>query len=110
LSEMQQAGFQPKATAMVLNEGRVDTSRDPDREFALLRRHPVYRAAIERGAAEIWMPRLYAAQHIEARRIGYRQAADGTGSAPLNIFDRSRVHRWLAAMDAAFAPVESWMP
>jgi hypothetical protein len=110
LSEMQQAGFQPKATALVLNEGRVDTSRDPDREFALLRRHPVYRAAIEQGAVEIWMPRLYAAQHIEARRITYRQAAEGTGSTPLNIFDRSRVHRWLTVMDKAFAPIESWMP
>jgi len=110
LSEMQQAGFQPKATVLVLNEGRVDTSRDPDREFALLRRHPVYRAAIEQGALEIWMPRLYAAQHIEARRITYRQAADGTGDAPLSIFDRSRVHRWLGAMDAAFAPIQSWMP
>jgi len=110
LSEMQEAGFQPKATALVLNEGRVDTSRDVAREFALLRRHPVYRAAIERGAVEVWMPRLYAAQHIEARRISYRQAVDGAGTPPLGIFDRSRVHRWLAAMDTAFAPIASWMP
>jgi hypothetical protein len=110
LSEMQEAGFQPKATALVLNEGRVDTSRDPAREFALLRRHPVYRAAIENGAVEVWMPRLYAAQQIEARRITYRQAAAGTGTAPLGVFDRSRVHRWLATMDTAFAPIASWMP
>jgi hypothetical protein len=110
LSEMQEAGFQPKATALVLNEGRVDTSRDPAREFALLRRHPVYRTAVENGAVEIWLPRLFAAQHIEARRITYRQAADGAGTPPLGVFDRSRVHRWLAAMDAAFAPVASWMP
>jgi hypothetical protein len=110
LSEMQAAGFQPQATALVLNEGRVDTSREPAREFALLRRHPVYRAAIERGATEIWMPRLYAAQQIEARRIAYRQAADGAGTPPLGVFDRSRVHRWLAAMDTAFAPIASWMP
>jgi hypothetical protein len=110
LSEMQDAGFQPKATALVLNEGRVDTSRDPAREFGLLRRHPVYRAAIERGAVEVWMPRLYAAQHIEARRITYRQAVDGAGTPPLGIFDRSRVHRWLAAMDTAIAPIASWMP
>jgi hypothetical protein len=110
LSEMQAAGFQPQATALVLNEGRVDTSREPAREFALLRRHPVYRAAIERGATEIWMPRLYAAQQIEARRITYRQAADGAGTPPLGVFDRSRVHRWLAAMDTAFAPIASWMP
>ena len=110
LSEMQAAGFQPQATALVLNEGRVDTSREPVREFALLRRHPVYRAAIERGATEIWMPRLYAAQQIEARRITYRQAADGAGTPPLGVFDRSRVHRWLAAMDTAFAPIASWMP
>jgi hypothetical protein len=110
LSEMQAAGFLPKATALVLNEGRVDTSREPGREFALLRRHPVYRAAIDHGAIEVWMPRLYAAQQIEARRITYRQAADGAGTPPLGVFDRSRVHRWLAAMNTAFAPVASWMP
>jgi len=86
---------------------RIDLT---SREFALLRRHPVYRAAIERGATEIWMPRLYAAQQIEARRITYRQAADGAGTPPLGVFDRSRVHRWLAAMDTAFAPIASWMP
>ena len=110
LSEMQGAGFEPKAPALVLNEGRVDTSRDPAREFALLRRHPVYRTAIDNGAVEVWMPRLYAAQHIEARRITYRQAADGVGAPPLGIFDRSRVHRWLSAMDEAFSPIASWMP
>jgi hypothetical protein len=110
LSEMQAAGFQPPATALVLNEGRVDTSREPAREFALLRRHPVYRAAIERDAVEVWMPRLYAAQQIEARRLTYRQAADGAGTPPLSVFDRSRVHRWLAAMDAAFAPIAGWLP
>jgi len=110
LSEMQAAGFQPPATALVLNEGRVDTSREPIREFALLRRHPAYRAAIERGAVEVWMPRLYAAQQIEARRITYRQAADGAGTPPLGVFDRSRVHRWLTTMDAAFAPIASWLP
>jgi GTPase SAR1 family protein len=110
LSDMQEAGFQPKATALVLNEGRVDTSRDPAREFALLRRHPVYQTAIKNGAVEIWMPRLYAAQHVEARRITYRQAADGGGTPPLGVFDRSRVHRWLVAMDAAFTPIARWMP
>jgi hypothetical protein len=110
LSEMQEAGFQPKATALILNEGRVDTSRDPAREFALLRRHPVYRTAIENGAVEVWMPRLYAAQQIEARRITYRQAAEGAGTPPIGAFDRSRVHRWLTAMDTAFMPITSWMP
>ena len=40
LSEMQAAGFQPEATALVLNEGRVDTSREPVREFAPPPRQP----------------------------------------------------------------------
>jgi len=110
LSEMQGAGFQPKATALILNEGRVDTSRDPAREFALLRRHPVYQTAIENGAVEVWMPRLYAAQQIEARRITYRQAAEGAGTPAIGVFDRSRIHRWLTAMDTAFAPIASWIP
>lgn len=53
LSEMQAAGFQPPATTLVLNEGWVDTSREPTREFATPRHYPAYRAAIERGAVEI---------------------------------------------------------
>ena len=77
LAAMEQTGFKPKATALILNEGRADSTRDRDQEFAQLRKHSTYRAAISRGAVEIWMPRLYAAKAIEDRRLLFHQAMTG---------------------------------
>lgn len=115
LAIMQKAGFQPKATALVLNLGRSDPTRDPEQEFRQLRRQPAYRAALEAGAVEIWMPRLYAAKAIEDRRLGFQQAVNGEApagrpGAALGPFDRSRVRHWLMAMDEAFSPIRSWLP
>ena len=97
-------------TALVLNEKRVDTSHDPAREFALLRRHPVYRTAIENGAVEVWMPRASTPRSTSSPPHHLSAGSRSSRTAPLGVFDRSRVHRWLAAMDTAFAPIASWMP
>ncbi|MBS0641392.1 MAG: hypothetical protein JSS43_16090 [Proteobacteria bacterium] len=113
LALMQQAGFRPEATALMLNLGRADLTRDPELEFRQLRRQPAYRAALDAGAVEIWMPRLYAAKPIEDRRITFQQALTGQmpdGRPGLGPFDRSRLHHWLKAMDEAFAGVTSWLP
>jgi hypothetical protein len=115
LLALEKAGFQPKATALILNEGRADTTRDREQQFAQIRRHSIYRAALARGAMEIWMPRLHAAKPIEDRRISFAHAVAGTmpegrSDPGLGIFDRSRTHRWLTAMDEAFAPIASWLP
>lgn len=115
LAIMQRAGFQPQTTALILNLGRSDPTRDPDQEFRQLRRQPAYRAAVDAGAVEIWMPRLYAAKAIEDRRIGFQQAVSGQQpasrpSAALGPFDRSRTQHWLQAMEKAFAPIRSWLP
>ncbi len=110
---LQRAGFQPKATALILNLGRSDPTRDPEQEFKQLRRQPAYRAAIDAGAVEIWMPRLYAAKAIEDRRISFQQGVTGLmpdGRMGLGPFDRSRTHHWLAAMESAFKPISSWLP
>jgi hypothetical protein len=113
LAAMAQAGFRPKATALILNEGRADSTRAPLQEFGQIRRHSIYKSAIAQGAIEIWMPRLYAAKAIEDRRIGFRQAVSGEmpeGGLGLGAFDRSRTRHWLAAMEDAFAPIASWLP
>jgi hypothetical protein len=114
LKAAEDMGFRPRATALVLNEGRAET---PDRErwFGAIRRHSVYRAAIDRGAVEIWMPKLTVAKKIEDRRLRYQDARDGIVPegrkvAPLGILDRASVRTWLARMDAAFAPIASWIP
>jgi hypothetical protein len=112
LDAMEQAGFKPQATALVLNLGSLDEGRDPTTEFAQLRRNSVYRAAIARGAVEIWMPRHFSAKAIEDRRMSLFRAADNEGGAAtgLGIFDRSRAWHWLPAMETAFAPIASWLP
>jgi len=113
LAAMTKVGFRPKATALILNEGRADSTRAPLQEFGQIRRHSVYKSAIAQGAVEIWMPRLYAATAIEDRRSGFRQAVNGEtpqGSLGLGPFDRSRTRHWLAAMEEAFAPIASWLP
>jgi hypothetical protein len=113
LAAMAQAGFRPKATALILNEGRADSTRAPLQEFAQIRRHSVYKSALAQGAVEVWMPRLYAAKAIEDRRIGFRQAVNGAtpeGGLGLGPFDRSRTRHWLASMEDAFTPIASWLP
>lgn len=115
LAIMQRTEFQPKATALILNLGRADPTREPEQEFRQLRRQPAYRAALDAGAVEIWMPRLFAAKAIEDRRIGFQQAMtglmpDGRPGAGLGPFDRSRTHHWWKAMDEAFTPILSWLP
>ena len=90
-----------------------------DREdaFARVTRHSAYRAAVARGAVEVWMPRLDAtvAQELEAKRLGFTQARDavspeGRKIMPLGPFDRARVRAWLDAMNTEMAPILSWLP
>jgi hypothetical protein len=113
IAAMAQAGFRPKAAALILNEGRTDSTRAPLQEFGQIRRHSVYKSAIAQGAVEVWMPRLYAAKAIEDRRISFRQAVNGEmpdSGLGLGPFDRSRTRHWLAAMEEAFTPIASWLP
>ena len=75
------------------------------------------RAAVERGAVPIWMPRLDAgvAAEIEGKRLRFGQARDGQAPADqpgaiLGPFDRSRVRKWMADMAASLVPIRSWIP
>jgi hypothetical protein len=115
LASLEQAGFQPRATALVMNEGRADPTMSREAVFARTMQHSAFRAAIERGAVALWMPRLIPAKEVEDRRITFAQARDaiapsGRRVTPLGPFDRSRVREWLGRMDAEFAPVSSWLP
>lgn len=116
LGKMEQAGFQPAATGIVCNLGRATSDRPEAaiREFAAVRRHSVYRAAIDRGAVEVLMPRHYAAQVIEVRSpLGLFQAADKDAQVsgrPMTAFDVSKSLSWLKAMEIEMAPISSWLP
>lgn len=117
LEMLENLGFKPNATALVLNEGRVDSTLSRDEAFARIIRHSAFRAAIGRGAIPIWMPRLEpeVAQEIEGKRLQFGQARDGqvpdgAKFAPIGGFERSMVKRWLERMDQEFAPIRTWLP
>jgi len=117
LDALEQAGFQPPATAIVLNEGRVDSTMSREEAFARVLRHSAFARTVERGATVLWMPRLEpeVAAEIEGKRLTFGQARDGlvptdAKFTPIGGFKRSMVRRWLDAMEHEFSPVASWMP
>ena len=113
LATLEAAGFRPAATAMVLNEGLIETSAPREDAFARILRHSAFREAAARGAVPIWMPRLLPAGEIEARRVLFSQAAvgatrEGRKQTPLGPFDQGRTRSWLEAMRSELAPIASW--
>jgi hypothetical protein len=74
---LEAAGFQPTATAIVLNEGLIEVPLPRDQAFARLTRHSAFKGAIVRGAVPLWMARLLPAAEVEARRIQFTAARDG---------------------------------
>lgn len=103
-------GFNPNARAIVLNEGVAPLGTSREQAFARVVATDVYKAQITSGTIPLWMPRLFAADAIEARTASFAAARDGKTNPPLGIFDRSRVNTWLRRMDEQFAGVNSWMP
>ncbi len=103
-------GFKPRARAFVLNEGVAPPGQSRDQAFGRVTSSNVYRDETTDGALTLWMPRLHAAEAVEARTASFVAARDGQTEPPLGVFNRSRVGHWLKAMDEQFAGVKSWMP
>lgn len=118
LASFEAMGFRPEATALVLNAGLADPMTDREDAFARVLRHSAFRAAVDRGATMVWMPRLNPddlVREIEAKRVSFVQARDAISPAarkvaPLGGFDRSKVRSWLREMAIEMAPIESWLP
>jgi hypothetical protein len=114
IATMEERGFQPEATAIVMNEAGVDPGLTREQAFARIHKHRVFRTAVERGAVPVWMPRLLVADAIEARRLHFLPTRDGAlgrdGTPALGAFDRARLRSWLTAMDEQFAGVRTWLP
>ncbi len=116
LKGLEQRGYRPRATALILNLAKAT---DPS-VFDPVRRHPVYRAALDRGAVELWMPALEPqslALTIERNRLHFRQARDGDvpegrPQPDISAIERAMVREWMDRMAAEFASVEEkgWMP
>lgn len=117
LATFEAQGFQPRATALVLNEGLTDPTMAREDAFARVMRHSSFKAAVARGAVVLWMPRLEpsVAAEVEAKRLHFGAARDGVlptsrKVAPLGVFDRSRVRAWMNGMDTMLAPIQAWLP
>lgn len=113
LMTFEERGFRPKATALILNLAKAKTPA----AFDAVRRHPAYKAALDRGAVELWMPALEedVALRIERARVHFRQARDGeapAGRKPavLSPLERYRVREFLERMRAEFQIIDNWMP
>lgn len=114
---MKSAGFQPEATVLLLNEGRAESPTPPEVAFARATRHDGFRDAVARGAIVARMPVLDGdvMREIERQRLDFGAARDGrrAGGAtfqPMGSLGRDMVGRWLERMEAAFAPIGTWLP
>ena len=117
LDTLESAGFQPRATVLMFNEGRVDSAMSRDEAFTRVLRHSSVRNALARGAVPLWMPRLEpeVMQEIEGKRLQFVQARDGqvpsgASFAPIGGFERAMVARWMERMETVHAAIPTWLP
>jgi hypothetical protein len=104
LATSEEMGFQPRATAIVLNE--VYARGGQRYRFDEVTSHPVYQAAVERGAEPIWMPALIEEVARYCARDG-RRFLDLPRSKP---FFAQALKNWLGAMSVEFSPIATWWP
>jgi RecA/RadA recombinase len=113
IAKLDSLGFRPKATALILNLARADKPT----AFDALRRHPTYRSAMDRGAVELWMPKLNeeVSGRVERAKVLFRQAMngeapDGRKPADLTAMERSTVREFHERMRSEFKVIDNWMP
>ena len=102
-------GFAPKAQALVLNEVAIDAGTTRAEAFGRLTKLPGF-IDLAKTSVPVWMPRLFAAEAIEARQCRFFDARDGKVTPPLGLFDGARLRTWLDAMDRRLAGISSWIP
>ena len=115
LGELERDGLiAPERTALILNEALVPPHLSTASAFEeSVRTQPVLRAALERGAQLLVMPRLAPMGEIERRRIGFAAAAEGrTGRdlPPLGPVKSHLTRLWLEQMEAVVTPIAMWLP
>jgi hypothetical protein len=115
LKTFERSGFRPRATALILNLGKADSPSS----FDDIRGQPEYKAALDRGAVELWLPPLKQsiALAVEKATVSFAQARDGEapeGKRAANIkpTDRVKVREWLMRTESEFGDIEKqgWMP
>ena len=102
----------PEATILVLNESLAPQNLSINAAFQPVLEHSIFKAALNRGAKLVWMPRLDIAHEINARRLAFTTAEAGAASEgvpPLGPWNRQLITMWLRAMEHNFEPVASWL-
>jgi hypothetical protein len=102
LALMERSGFTPAATAVIANE-----AHGRRQQFDGVLTHPEARAALDRGAVQLWMPALAAAVAKSFDDFGWRFYDAGTKTGP---FAAAAVNGWLRRMADEFAPIATWLP
>jgi len=107
LNDIEQSNaFCPRATVIILNEGVIKDGRPKEAAFSDIRAHPIFLAAIKRGAREVWFPRLGCMQEVNSRRLSFADAE----RAELGLTNRQRVAIWRRAVEQAIEPIVDWLP
>jgi hypothetical protein len=107
-----EAVYAPKHTAIILNEGMVPPGRSPLTAFGPIIDHPVFKAAVDRGAVVVRMPRLGCMQDVDRRRLSFRDAEAGKIKPGQDRFPptmQQMVALWRRATAEAFQPIATWI-
>jgi hypothetical protein len=111
LRDMEEGGFAPPATILVLNEALLPPGTSTTL-FEPVMRDDIFTAAMKRGARPVYMPRLETAREINRMQLGFiaagtgKIAKDGTRFGPWN---RSITNAWRRTMLANHEPVMEWL-
>ena len=95
----------PEATILVLNELLAPQNLSIKAAFQPVFEHPIFKAALNRGARLVWMPRLDVAHEISARRLPFTAAEAGAsdgGSSAARTLESSAHHNVASRHGAQF--------
>lgn len=104
--------FAPPHTAIILNEGMVPSGRSPVAAFGPVIDHPVFKAAVARGAVVLKMPRLGCMQEVDRRRLSFQDAEDGKvkpGQDKLGPTMRQMISLWRRDTEASMQAIGAWI-
>jgi hypothetical protein len=105
--------FAPEATILALNEGVVPGHKSFEKAFKPVLEHPIFKAAVQRGAKMVAIPKLAPASEITVQRLTMSAAERGEskeGRPPLGPINRQSITKWLRDMEQNFAHVAHWLP
>jgi hypothetical protein len=91
----------------------VPAGRPVAKAFETIIADPRFKAARDRGASTVWMPRLGCMHEVNARTLSFAAAEEGRVRPDQERFgpwNRQQVAVWRRAMTEAFAPVRHWLP